>query len=176
MRPDSHCRVRSVGCGRRQQTRAESPCSSPYHNRLQPGDQLTQAGLQAALVPLHFLQRSVFQYLEYKQDAAWIMVTSTPSHILFLSAAKLPGCRDWRARGIPEHLLEPHWSGLHRCAACLELSSELWRVTWVLIQDLGFCFTVTHTFHTSLWQTGSISFKKEPKSIHLPDMQAWTYA
>lgn len=120
MRPDSHCRVISVGCGRRQQTRTESPRSSPYHNRLQPGDQLTQAGLQAALVPLHFLQRSVFQYLEFIQDAAWIMVTSTPSPHPFWSAEQLR-CQDPEE---PKTTPNIHWSHTDPLVCCL-----LWGTT-----------------------------------------------
>lgn len=130
MRPDSQCRVRSVGCERRQQSRAESPWNSPYHDRLQPGDKLTQAGLQAALVPLHFLQRSVFQYLEYMQDAAWVMVISTPSHILFClqssKVARLMRLQGQRHPRTPTGATFTHW-----CAVCFkERMTELWSEHW----------------------------------------------
>lgn len=39
-----------------------------HHERLEAGDQLAQAGLQAALVAFHFLQGSVFQDLEKAQN------------------------------------------------------------------------------------------------------------
>lgn len=162
-RPDSHCRVRSVGHGKRQQTRAESPRSSPYHDRLQPGDQLTQARLQAALVPLHFLQGSVFQYLEYIQDTALFTVTSTLCPHPFYLQSSLD------ARTGHRHPLMS--TGVTGVLSALRNGCVLWSEHWgspnsTLSQDLGFNISAAHMFHTSLWQTGSGFFRRKPKLIH----------
>lgn len=158
--------LQSQKCGIRQQTRAESPRSSPYHDRLQPGDQLTQARLQAALVPLHFLQGSVFQYLEYIQDATWIMGTSTLCPHPFCLQSSLDA-RTWTGH---RHPLTS--TGATCVLSALRNGCVLWSEHWrspssTLRQDLSFNITVAHMFHTSLWQTGSgFFFRKKSKLIH----------
>lgn len=164
MRPDSRCRVKSVGHGKRQQTRAESPRSSPYHDRLQPGDQLTQARLQAALVPLHFLQGSVFQYLEYIQDAIWIGFLHTLS-TSFLSAEQL------RCQGLKGQRHPLMSTGATGVLSALRNGCVLWSEHWgslgsTLSQDLGFSITAAHVSHQFVANWISFFSQKKPKLIH----------